>query len=100
MSLRNRNQYPNQIRQEFEHFDRGIRKVQNSIAFVPVGARVTYDGPTAPTGWLFSDGSQVSRVKYAELFRVMGVAYGAGDGGGTTFSLPTVTDEIIFTGVA
>ena len=100
MSLRNRNQYPNQVRQEFEHFDRQIHKVQNSIAFVPVGVRVKYTGPTAPTGWLFCDGSQISRVTYAELFRVIGVRDGAGDGGGTTFVLPTVSLEIIYTGVA
>ena len=99
MSLRNRNQYPAQIRQEFEHQDRQIRKVQNSMAFVPVGTRVTYDGPTAPTGWLFCDGDEISRTTYAELFGVMGVAYGAGDST-SSFNLPTVSFEIVFTGVA
>jgi len=99
MSLRNRNQYPNQVRQEFEHFDRSIRKVQNSIAFVPVGIRVTFTGPTCPTGWLFCDGGEYSRTKYAALFREIGVEGGAGDGT-SSFNVPTAADEIIFTGVA
>lgn len=41
----------------------------------------------APTGWLFCDGSAVSRTVYAELFTAIGVSSGEGDGQ-TTFNLP------------
>ncbi len=41
----------------------------------------------APSGWLICDGSEVSRIKYADLFNSIGIRYGAGDGV-TTFNLP------------
>lgn len=40
-----------------------------------------------PDKWLWCDGSAISRTIYAELFAVIGVAYGAGNGT-TTFNLP------------
>ncbi len=46
-----------------------------------------YAGPTAPSGWLFCDGSPVSRTAYANLFAAIGTVFGAGDGS-TTFNLP------------
>lgn len=54
---------------------------------IPVGVGMDYWGNTAPTGWLFADGSAISRTTYADLFAVMGVSFGAGDGS-TTFNLP------------
>ena len=50
-------------------------------------------GPIAsiPGGWLFCDGSAVSRTTYAELFAVIGTIYGSGDGA-TTFNLPDLRD--------
>jgi len=41
---------------------------------------------TAPTGWLFRDGSSLLRTDYPDLFAVIGTTYGAVDG--THFSLP------------
>ena len=40
-----------------------------------------------PTNWRICDGSEVSRTDYAELFNIIGTAYGEGDGT-TTFNLP------------
>lgn len=54
---------------------------------IPVGIQVAYGGTVPPTGWLICDGSAVSRTTYAELFKVIGTSYGAGDGS-TTFNLP------------
>lgn len=54
---------------------------------IPVGTQVAYGGAVPPTGWLICDGSAVSRTTYAELFKVIGTSYGAGDGS-TTFNLP------------
>lgn len=52
-----------------------------------VGEIVAYGGSTAPAGWLICNGAAVSRTLYADLFAVIGVDFGAGDGS-TTFNLP------------
>ena len=53
---------------------------------VPIGALMPFAGETAPEGWLFCDGSEISREDYSILFSVIGEIYGDGDG--TTFNLP------------
>ena len=58
-----------------------------SISSMPIGSGCDYYGQTAPEGFLFADGSAVSRTEYAKLFEVIGTLYGAGDGS-TTFNLP------------
>jgi hypothetical protein len=55
----------------------------------PVGGFIPFGGAAAPTGWLLCNGAPVSRVTYANLFAVLGVAFGAGDGS-TTFNLPNM----------
>jgi microcystin-dependent protein len=42
---------------------------------------------SAPTGWLATEGTAVSRSTYANLFAAIGTTYGSGDGS-TTFNLP------------
>lgn len=54
---------------------------------IPPGVIWEYAGAAAPTGWLFCDGSAVSRTTYAALFTAIGTTHGAGDGS-TTFNLP------------
>ncbi|MFE0463197.1 phage tail protein [Kitasatospora sp. NPDC058965] len=59
---------------------------------VLVGCVIGYGGivsgnAQAPAGWLFCDGSAVSRTTYAALFGVIGTQHGGGDGT-TTFNLP------------
>ncbi len=58
---------------------------------IPVGFGGECYGPSAPPGWLFCDGSAISRTTYADLFSghpgSIGTIYGAGDGS-TTFNLP------------
>jgi microcystin-dependent protein len=54
---------------------------------IPIGGRISWDGPTAPSGWLFCYGQAVSRTTYAALFAIIGTTHGAGDGS-TTFNLP------------
>lgn len=56
-------------------------------ADAPIGAINAYGGATAPNGWLLCQGQAISRTEYAELFAVIGTAYGSGDGS-TTFNLP------------
>jgi microcystin-dependent protein len=61
---------------------------------VPVGCVIPYGGDALGNasalqtqGWLFCDGSAVSRTTYATLFSVIGTWQGAGDGS-TKFNLP------------
>lgn len=56
-------------------------------ARVPPGSVQMYVGSSSPSGWLICDGTAVSRTTYADLFGIIGTAYGAGDGS-TTFNLP------------
>lgn len=59
----------------------------SSVILVPAGAVMPFAMNSAPTGWLAANGSAVSRTTYAELFALIGVIYGSGDGS-TTFALP------------
>lgn len=43
---------------------------------VPAGAMLPYAGLTAPSGWLFCDGSVVSNSDYPKLFSAIGYTYG------------------------
>ena len=52
-----------------------------------------FDGINIPDGCLVCDGSAVSRTDYAELFDVIGVSYGTGDGS-STFNLPDFSGRI------
>lgn len=61
--------------------------------FVPVGAIQPFASPTPPAGWLYCDGSSVSRTVFAALFAVIGTTFGPGDGA-TTFSLPDLRGRV------
>ena len=57
-------------------------------SFVPTGTILEFAGNTIPAGgWLWADGSTVSRTTYAALFAALGTTYGTGDGS-TTFNVP------------
>ena len=58
-----------------------------NIGGVPAGAVMDFAMAAAPAGWLFCDGSAVSRITYAALFAAIGTVWGVGDGS-TTFNLP------------
>lgn len=72
------------------------QRVLQSIQYnaVPPG-NVEYTArTTAPAGYLFCDGSAISRTTYSRLFAAIGTTFGAGDGS-TTFNLPDLRDEFI-----
>lgn len=54
---------------------------------IPIGAGIDYWGATAPAGFAFPYGQNVSRTTYALAFAVLGTTYGVGDGS-TTFGMP------------
>lgn len=63
-------------------------RIRDLTGFVaPVGSVTMYAGASAPTGWLFCDGSAISRTTYADLFTAIGTTFGTGDGS-TTFNIP------------
>lgn len=63
------------------------------VGGVAPGSITMFAGVTAPEGWLLCDGSTVSRTIYADLYAVLGIAYGSGDGS-TTFGLPNLKGRV------
>lgn len=63
-------------------------------ADAPIGAISAFGGTTAPNGWLLCQGQAISRTDYAELFAVIGTAFGNGDGV-NTFNLPDPRDRFL-----
>ena len=65
---------------------------------IPVGAVLSFATLMVPDGWLFCDGSEVSRTTYANLFEALGGAgspvFGPGDGS-TTFNLPDLRGRYV-----
>lgn len=57
------------------------------------GTVLPFAGANAPSGWMFCAGQLISRTTYAELFSVIGVTYGAGDGS-TTFAIPDMRGRV------
>ncbi|MFR8269331.1 MAG: tail fiber protein, partial [Oscillospiraceae bacterium] len=49
---------------------------------------------TVPGGYLPCDGRAISRTTYANLFKVIGTTYGAGDGS-TTFNVPNLNGRVV-----
>lgn len=67
--------------------------VNLSYVQVPTGVVNPFAGSSAPSEWLLCDASNVSRSTYANLFEVIGTAYGSGDGS-TTFGLPDLRGRV------
>lgn len=63
---------------------------------LPAGTLLPFGGAynAVPPGYLYCDGTGVSRGKYARLFKVCGTSYGAGDTT-TTFNLPDLRGRLM-----
>jgi microcystin-dependent protein len=110
IELINRGRYhePQRVEEEFESIIRRLRGYLSqsfdedgelivadpNLAVVPVGAVQDFAGATAPSGWLFCNGAQVSRITYKSLFEVISTTYGAGDGS-TTFNVPDCRQRFV-----
>lgn len=64
------------------------------FADAPLGVINPFGGANAPEGWLLCDGQAISRADYADLFAVIGTAFGSGDGS-TTFNIPDFRGEFL-----
>lgn len=60
----------------------------------PTGSLLDFAGSSAPDGYLLCDGTAVSRTTYANLFAVIGIVYGSGDGS-TTFNVPDSRSRVL-----
>lgn len=61
---------------------------------LPIGlGPLPWPTASAPTGWLFCAGQNVSRATYSALFGVIGTIFGTGDGS-TTFGLPDMRGRV------
>jgi microcystin-dependent protein len=60
----------------------------------PVGMISAFGGTVAPDGWFICDGTAKSRSQYADLYAVVGLSFGAGDGS-TTFNLPDLRGRFL-----
>lgn len=76
-----------------QEFDTLIRQAIEAATAAPIGSGMDFYGETPPTGYMFADGSAISRTEYSDLFNVIGTTYGAGDGE-TTFNLPDKRERV------
>ncbi|MBP2632152.1 MAG: hypothetical protein H6Q70_2780 [Firmicutes bacterium] len=60
----------------------------------PVGTVNYFARQFPPEGWLLCDGREVSRDVFADLYNMVGISFGTGDGK-TTFNLPDLRGEFI-----
>ncbi len=61
---------------------------------LPIGFEGYYPSANPPSNWLIEDGRAVSRTEYKDLFDVIGIMYGEGDGS-TTFNLPNKKGKVV-----
>lgn len=64
-----------------------VRTNAGFLDSVPIGAGMDWFSNTAPDNWMLCQGQAISRTDYSELFAIIGITYGAGNGT-TTFNLP------------
>ena len=63
--------------------------MDNLATAIPAGAVMYFAQGSVPEGWLFCNGSAVSRTTYAALYAAIGTKYGSGNGS-STFTLPNL----------
>jgi hypothetical protein len=73
----------------------GSEQIATNLAIsVPTGTILAFAGATIPPNYIICQGQQVSRSTYANLFSVIGVIYGSGDGV-STFNVPNLVDNFL-----
>ncbi len=69
------------------HADKTYLTKSDFNKFIPAGIIIAHTTKSSLDGYLFCDGSAVSRTAYSALFEAIGTTYGTGDGS-TTFNIP------------
>ena len=69
--------------------DNNLQKIEESAVLenADIGFIKPYAGTSIPEGYLYCDGSAISRTAYPELFAAIGTVWGEGDGA-ETFNIP------------
>jgi microcystin-dependent protein len=61
--------------------------MMNDQEQTPLGVVLPFAGADTPRGWMLCEGTEISRTLYPDLFNIIGITYGQGDGT-NTFNLP------------
>ncbi len=64
------------------------------VVAVPTGAIMAWPVESAPSGFILCHGQAISRSTYSDLFSLIGVMYGAGDGS-ANFNLPDYRGQFL-----
>jgi microcystin-dependent protein len=65
---------------------------------LPTGFMVMYGAAISPSvSWILCDGTAISRSSYSDLFAVIGISFGVGDGA-TTFNVPNLQNRFPYGG--
>ena len=64
-----------------------------------LGSVILFAGSTIPNNWLECNGQAISRSLYSNLFNIIGISYGEGDGE-TTFNVPSLVYSIHDPGIS
>jgi microcystin-dependent protein len=65
---------------------------------LPTGFMVMYAAAVSPSvSWIVCDGAAISRSSYSDLFAVIGISFGVGDGA-TTFNVPNLQNRFPYGG--
>ena len=80
---------------EYDSQNQELHRIAGGTLYAdcPIGSYIPFGGTVIPTGWLLCDGRAVSRTDFADLFAVIGTAYGSGDGS-TTFNIPDMREAV------
>jgi cytoskeletal protein CcmA (bactofilin family) len=68
--------------------------VKEYIDNLLAGSIAAFGMTAVPEGWLECNGQTVSRTEFARLFRLIGIAYGEGNGS-TTFNVPNLRNQFL-----
>ncbi len=105
--LKNRGNLESTTLDEFEHLFARLREFllrehnedgthfteETGLDFVPVGSIVAWGSNTIPVGWLPCHGQSINRLRYKNLFLVIGTTYGTDSL--LTFKLPDLRARFI-----
>lgn len=71
-----------------------VYNINNNSYSVPIGCIIPFSGSTIPVGFLLCDGSEVSKIDYADLYAIIADTYGTATDT-SKFKLPDLRDRFI-----
>lgn len=71
-----------------------VYNINNNSYSVPIGCIIPFSGSTIPVGFLLCDGSEVSKIDYADLYAIIADTYGTATDT-TKFKLPDLRDRFV-----